>query len=96
MQRIKLGKPYEDYIEKQIQAGYFSTATEVIRDSLRAKMVENEKNRIAQIHRLIEKGMQSVRTGKTIPFTPETMKEIFEQAKVKVKNNATIPDHVKP
>lgn len=43
MQRIKLGKLYDDFIQRQIDAGYFGTATEVIPDSLRDNMAEVKK-----------------------------------------------------
>ena len=92
MQRIKLGKPYEDYIARQIKSGYFSTATEILRDSLRSKMSQEEQDRINTIHQLIEEGRKSPRK----PFTKKLLKDIFNKAKEKAKNGAPIPDHVKP
>ena len=60
MRRIQLGKPYEHFLDKMVESGYYATATEVIRDALRDKMTEMKNNRIAAIHALLEEGEKSL------------------------------------
>ena len=31
MQRVNLGKPYEEYIKRMVKGGYFASASEVLR-----------------------------------------------------------------
>ncbi len=96
MQRIKLGKPYDDFIQSQIDTGYFGTATEVIRDSLRAKMAESENNRIVHIRALINEGELSLKEKGPIEFKPDTFKKILDKAKKMAKAKYKVPDHLKP
>ncbi len=96
MQRIKLGKPYDDFIQSQIDTGYFGTATEVIRDSLRAKMAEAENNRIAHIRALLDEGIESARNRPLIEVTKESLDKIFSKAKKMAKVKYKVPAYLKP
>jgi putative addiction module CopG family antidote len=48
MQRVNLGKPYEDFIQKLVASGYYASASEVLRDALRTKMEQTDKWKIAR------------------------------------------------
>jgi putative addiction module CopG family antidote len=43
MQRVNLGKPYEEFIKKLLDSGYYASASEVLRDALRTKIEQSEK-----------------------------------------------------
>jgi antitoxin ParD1/3/4 len=43
MQRVNLGKPYEEFIQKLVESGYYASASEVLRDALRLKMEQSER-----------------------------------------------------
>lgn len=96
MRRIQLGKPYENFLDKMVESGYYATATEVIRDALRDKMAELENNRIAAIHALLEEGERSLLEEGGIEYTPTLMKKIFEEAKKSTHEGSTAPTHVRP
>ena len=96
MQRIKLGKPYDDFIQRQIDAGYFGTATEVIRDSLRDKMAAAETNRIDHIRALVEEGEWSAANEPLIEYDSGTMKNILSKAKKASISKTNIPSYLKP
>lgn len=96
MQRIKLGKPYDDFIQSQIDAGYFGTATEVIRDSLRDKMAQAEDNRIAHIKALLEEAELSLKVDGPIDYSPDKMKEIFDEAQKAAKSKFKTSGHIRP
>ena len=40
MQRIKLGKPYQEFIHNLIESGYYGTATEVIWDAFHCALAD--------------------------------------------------------
>lgn len=96
MRRIQLGKPYENFLDKMIESGYYSTATEVIRDALRDKMAEMENNRIAAIHALLEEGEKSLLNEGGVEYTPTLMDEIYDEAKKSANTGQTIPKHLRP
>lgn len=80
MTRFNLGKPYEKFIQDQIDAGLYSNATEVVRDALRRMSDERERKRVAHIHKLIAAAEEQVARGETKKFTRELMSDITQQA----------------
>lgn len=97
MQRIKLGKPYDDYIAQQIESGYFASATEVLRDALRSKMkFEATIAPKKSLLELVKEGEESINAGRVTPYSPTLMNELFEQAKQNSILGKPIPDHIKP
>ncbi len=96
MQRINLGKPYDEFIQSQIDSGYFGTATEVIRDSLRAKMAESENNRIVHIRALLEEGIESARNRPLIEVTKESLNKILTKARKMSQDKYKVPAYLKP
>lgn len=96
MQRVNLGKPYEEFIQKLVASGYYASASEVIRDALRTKMESHEQWQAARLEQLIQEGLDDVAAGRVKPYSKELMKEIFEKASQNVKLNKPIPDHIKP
>ena len=96
MKRINLGKPYDDFIERMINSGYYSTATEVIRDALRDKMDRVNKDDIAHLHALIKEGLDDIEAGRVIEYDEHFWDKIMERAKTKRENNEPIPEHIRP
>lgn len=96
MQRIQLGAPYEEFIKKLIETGYYATTTEVIRDALRTKMSEMEVNRIESIRALVAEGQASVDRGETVAFDEDYVNKVMTRANKGIKDSKTIPSHVRP
>jgi antitoxin ParD1/3/4 len=96
MQRVNLGKPYEEFIQKLVDSGYYASASEVIRDALRTKMESHEQWQAARLEQLIQEGLNDLAAGRVKPYSKEFMKEIYEKAAENVKLNKPIPDHIKP
>ena len=93
---LKLGEPYDNYIEGEIQAGFFSNATEVVRDALRRRMESKEKQRIEKIHALIAIGEDQIKNGDTVPFSPDFMDNAMKRAKENSKSGKPVSDELKP
>jgi putative addiction module CopG family antidote len=90
MQRINLGKPYEDYIREMVDSGYYASASEVIRDALRQKMQIHRASKEKSLLELVEEGLEDVKNGKVLDFDEQLLNEIFNEAKSNVKNNSLI------
>ncbi|HHJ40312.1 MAG: antitoxin [Methylothermaceae bacteria B42] len=54
---ITLGPHFEDFINRQLKTGRFSSASEVIRAALR--LLEEEETKLATLRKLLEEGEQS-------------------------------------
>ncbi|MEP7267556.1 MAG: type II toxin-antitoxin system ParD family antitoxin [Saprospiraceae bacterium] len=89
MEKIVLGKPYKEYIKQQIESGYYTSASEVIRDSLRAKMNLSEAPNKTLMMKLIEEGELSAHTKPLIPFTKANMEKIMVEAKTAAKKRTS-------
>ena len=96
MQRIQLGAPYEEFIKKVIATGYYSTATEVIRDALRYKMGQMEQNRIDHIRSLVAEGQASKDRGDVIEYSEDYLDDLMERARKSLTEDKSIPDHIRP
>ena len=95
MPRINLGEPYEIYIQNQIKSGLFSSATEVIKDSLRYRMEKEQSFRIEKVHALLAKGEADIQLGKTVPYTHSLMHEITEIGRKNSTEKRPVKDEIK-
>lgn len=96
MQRINLGAPYEEFIRSQIEAGFFGSATEVIRDALRDKMAQAENDRISHIKALLAEAEADYKRGEFSEFTSDTKDEIKTEALKRHKDGHTPGKHIMP
>ncbi len=96
MQRVNLGKPYEEYIKRLVESGYYASASEVLRDALRLKMEQNELWKWERLNQLIQEGLDDVEAGRVYEFNQELMQKAFENAKRNVNEGKKIPDYLQP
>ncbi len=54
---VTLGPHFENFINKQLNTGRFSSASEVIRAALR--LLEEEETKLSTLRKLLEEGEQS-------------------------------------
>lgn len=75
MQRVNLGKPYEEYIKKLVKEGYYASASEVLRDALREKMkqplIKEERKTLQE---LVHEGIEDVKAGRVRPYNKKLLK----------------------
>jgi len=95
MQRVNLGKPYEEYIKRMVASGYYASASEVIRDALRSKMKE-EKLPKKTLQELVEEGMEDIRAGRIVDYDENFWDKVHKGAEERRKNNIPVPDHLLP
>jgi antitoxin ParD1/3/4 len=97
MQRINLGKPYDDYIAQLIDTGYYSSATEILRDALREKMEKeslvNKKSRLLQ---LLKEGEDDFAAGRFVEYTDDLLENLHKKAIENSLNGKPIRDEVRP
>jgi putative addiction module CopG family antidote len=97
MQRVNLGKPYEEYIKRMVKGGYYASASEVLRDAVSAKMnqpsVNEPKKSLAE---LVEEGLDDVKAGRVVPYTKEILKGAYKKAIENSKKGKPVSAHIRP
>jgi antitoxin ParD1/3/4 len=96
MQRVNLGKPYEEFIQKLVESGYYASASEVLRDALRLKMEKTDQWKAARRQQLVQEGLDDIEAGRTVPMDEHFWKKINDSVKENISSNKPIPDHVRP
>ncbi len=80
----------ENFIKNKVQDGYYSNATELVRDAVR-RLREQEDGKTAKLMAALEVGRQAVRDGRIEVYTPEFMDKIVSDARQYVAEGR-IPD----
>ncbi len=76
---VSLGSHFDDFVQKQVSAGRYKNASEVIRAGLR--LLENEENKAAALNHAIQEGINS---GVAHDFDPH---ENLEQLKTSTRQH---------
>ena len=85
--------PVDDsYIKTKVEDGFYSNATELVRDAVR-RLREQDEDKYGRLMAALEAGEQAVREGRTKPYTPDFVKESTARARKMVADGeAPNPD----
>lgn len=67
---ISLTKHFDDFVKKQVEAGRYSNASEVIRAALRL-LEDDSRLRDARIQAAVDQGLAELNAGEGVPFDAE-------------------------
>ncbi len=84
--KVSFAEIDEAYIRSKVQAGYYSSVTEVIRDAVR-RLRESEQHKLSTA---LEVGERAIAEGKTKPFTSALLDETFNRGVEKAKRGERI------
>jgi antitoxin ParD1/3/4 len=73
----------EAYIKQKVEDGYYTNATELIRDAIR-RMRETDE-RYNEFVEAVLKGASQIDEGKGVPYTAKLHSQIVQNAKQKAK-----------
>jgi antitoxin ParD1/3/4 len=84
--------PVDDgYIKAKVEGGYYSNATEMVRDAVRR--MREQDNDHGRLLAALEIGERDIAAGRTIPFTRDLLKQIEQEARTHAANNRRVnPD----
>jgi antitoxin ParD1/3/4 len=78
--------PVDDgYIKAKVENGYYSNATEMVRDAVR-RMREQDSH-YGRLLTALEVGERDIAAGRTVPYTPELLEQIEREARAQAPNN---------
>jgi antitoxin ParD1/3/4 len=96
MQRVNLGKPYEEFIQSLVASGYYASASEVLRDALRLKMERSEQWQVTRVQQLVQEGLDSIKAGRVVEMDENFWDKVNQKVEENIVLNKPIPDHVRP
>lgn len=84
----------EAFIKHKIDSGYYSNATEMIRDAVRRLREEDERRQ--QLLAALRLGEEQIARGETVTYTPSLLDQLAQQAIQNAIQKKPIKDAVKP
>jgi antitoxin ParD1/3/4 len=91
---INLPKEMENYLQSKVNAGFYSNASEVIRDAIRRMRAEDEK--LEALRAAVRAGDEPLDRGEGQPYTPEALEKITEKARTGAKQGRKVGRDVAP
>jgi antitoxin ParD1/3/4 len=70
----------DGYIKGQVQSGFYTNATELVRDAVR-RMREADEAKRQRLLRALEIGEADIAAGRTTPYTSELLAQIEADAR---------------
>jgi antitoxin ParD1/3/4 len=74
----------ENFIKAEVQSGFYTNETELVRDAVRR--MREEKERARRFQEAVARGIQAVERGETVALTPDLLQEIKQDAIRKARN----------
>ena len=85
---INLSPEMEQYLQVKVGTGYYSNASEVVRDAIRRMRDEDEK--LAALRSAVAVGDEQLERGEGATYTPERLKQITEKAFANARNGKKV------
>ena len=70
----------EGYIKAKVEGGFYSNATELVRDAVR-RLREQDDSRYTRLMAALEVGEAAIREGRTASYTPALLDQIERDAR---------------
>jgi len=91
---INLSPEMEKYLQSKVNTGYYSNASEVVRDAIRRMRDEDE--RLAALRAAVAVGDEQLARGEGVAYTPERLEQITQKALVNARKGKKVSPDVTP
>ena len=98
---IRFAEIDEGFIKSQVESGFYTNETEVVRDAVR-RLREEQQARHSRMYHAVLKGEAAIERGDVVPYSRQLMEEIKTEATARAQHGETvnnpdaIPEHFKP
>lgn len=93
---IQFASVDEQFIKSMVEHGYYSNATELVRDAVR-RLRENQGNmRLQQLQAALNAGEEDIAAGRYMEWEDDSLDNAMVQAKEKVKKGVRLNPDVLP
>ncbi len=93
---IELPPIDEKYLKGKVESGYYSNASEAVRDAVRRMRENDEQRRLDTIRTLIAAGEDQISRGEGVPYTGDLMDNAIEQAVKNSRSQKPVKNEIKP
>ncbi|NBX74276.1 MAG: hypothetical protein EB121_08660 [Alphaproteobacteria bacterium] len=69
----------QNYIKAKVNSGFYSNATELVRDAVR-RMRETDDLKYAHVMEALDLGLKDAREGRTVAYSPGLLEHIEKEA----------------
>jgi antitoxin ParD1/3/4 len=73
------------YIKTKVEGGYYSNATEMVRDAVRRMREQDDHH--GRLLAALEIGERDIAAGRTVPYTPDLLTQIEQEARTHAAHN---------
>ena len=68
------------YIKTKVESGYYSNATEMVRDAVRRMREQDDQH--GRLLAALEIGERDIAAGRTVAYTPDLLNQIEQEARL--------------
>jgi len=91
---INLSPEIEQYLQAKVGTGFYSNASEVVRDAIRRMWTEDEN--LEKLRAAVQVGEAQFERGEGVPYSPERLETITEKALSNARKNKKVSADVTP
>jgi antitoxin ParD1/3/4 len=91
---INLSPEMEQYLQNKVSTGFYSNASEVVRDAIRRMQEEDEK--LAALRAAVQVGDEQLDRGEGVAYTPERLEKITAKAFANARSGRKVNPDVTP
>lgn len=91
---INLSPEIEQYLQSKVGTGFYSNASEVVRDAIRRMWEEDEK--LAKLRAAVQLGDEQLDRGEGVAYSSARLDKITEKALSNARSGKKVSDDVKP
>lgn len=91
---INLSSEMEQYLQSKVNTGYYSNASEVVRDAIRRMRDEDE--RLAALRAAVAVGDEQLERGEGVTYTAERLEKITRRALTNARTGKKVRSDVTP
>lgn len=85
----------EEYIRRKIEAGFYSNATELVRDAVRRLREAEEAEKLERLRAAVMLGHEQALRGQTATYSRELMDELTQHAIDNLNKGKPVKDDVR-
>lgn len=91
---INLPPEMEKFLQSKVDSGFYTNATEVVRDAIRQMFEEDQK--VSALRAALKTGDDQLDKGERRTYTPELLEQITTTAKTNVRRGKKVNPDVVP
>ena len=86
----------ENFIKSMVESGYYSNATEMVRDAVRRMRERGDNDKRARLRAALAEGERDLAAGRMVPYTPQFLDDCAKRARENLTRGKKLNPDVLP